>query len=95
MIISVNYDTFKDHVAKNAILALKTFRKATIIERDLVKHFAIFWYVLVCGTYIVWQKFKWWKVPALVGDIMVVDALRHCTLLHCVWFESYTDEHVM
>ena len=28
-----------------------------------------------------------------VSCIMVIGVLTHCTLFHCVWFESHTDEY--
>ena len=41
--------------------------------------------MLVCCTYIMWPKwFKPWKIPTLVGSIMIVAALTHCELLHSV-----------
>ena len=48
-----------------------------------LKNFAIFWYVQVCSTYITWLKqFKPWKVPSVVGSIMVICALTCCEMLH-------------
>ena len=48
-----------------------------------IKRVAIFWCVLVCGVYIIWpNQFKPWKVPTVVGSIVVVGALTCCALLH-------------
>ena len=42
-----------------------------------VESFAIFSYVLVCGTYP-------WKVPVVVGNIVIVGVLTCCALVHSV-----------
>ena len=43
----------------------------------------IFGNVLVCGVYIMWPKqFKVWKVPTVVGSIVVVGVLTSYALLY-------------
>ena len=50
---------------------------------DRVKSFAIFWFLQVCVAYITRLKqFKTWKLPAVVGSIIVNGALTRCALLH-------------
>ena len=57
----------------------------TIIKK-WVKSFAIFWYVIVRNMYIIWQKqFKLWKIPVMIGSIMVVVMLICYALLHFMW----------
>ena len=46
---------------------------------DLIKSFAIFWWVLVCSFYIMWPKsFKLWKVITVIDGVMVVGVLTCC-----------------
>ena len=50
-----------------------------------VKNCEIFWYVLVYWAYIMWPKqFRPCKLPAVVGNIVVVGVLTCCALLYCV-----------
>ena len=50
-----------------------------------VKSFEMSWYVLICSMYIMWPKhIKPWKLPAMLGCIMVVCMLTHCALLQSV-----------
>ena len=47
--------------------------------------FAIFWYLLLCGTYIMWPKqSKLWKVLSMVGSIVVVGVLTYWVLFSTV-----------
>ena len=48
---------------------------------ECAKNLAIFWYMLVCSTYIMWPKL--FKVPAAVVS-MLVGALT-CALLHFMY----------
>ena len=51
----------------------------------LVKSFAIFSPVLVCGMYITWpQQFKPWKVSTVVISIAVVGVLTHSAFFYSV-----------
>ena len=51
-----------------------------------VKSFAIFWYMLVCGTYIMWPKqFKLWERLDMDGSFMKIGALTHRTLFHSMY----------
>ena len=55
------------------------------------KSFAIFWHMLVYDMYITWLKqFKLWKVPTVVGSIVVVGVLTHCALLHSMCDLKFT-----
>ena len=52
--------------------------------------------MLVCGVYITWPKqLKLWKIPAVVGSIVVVGVLIMCIVTFYMEFESCTDEHAM
>ena len=56
-----------------------------MIVQEWIKSFAIFWYILVFGGYIMVPKlFKLWKRSAMVGSIVVVGVLIYFVLLHLV-----------
>ena len=41
--------------------------------------------MLICCMYIMWLKqFKVWRVPAVIGSIVVAGALTWCVLLHSI-----------
>ena len=62
------------------IICLRNREHCTFIPR-WIKSFAVFWYPLVCSTYITWPKmFKPWKAPSVIGSIVVVGALTRCAL---------------
>ena len=55
-----------------------------------VKSFAIFRCMTICNGDITWLKqFKPWKVPTMVGDIVVVGALT-CALVHSMFYLKAT-----
>ena len=48
-----------------------------------VKSFAIFWYMQVCGMYIMWVKqLELWEVLVEIGSIVVIAALICCALFY-------------
>ena len=50
------------------------------------QYFAVFWYVLVCSTCLMWPKsFKPGKLHTVVDSFVVVGALTRCALLHSVY----------
>ena len=51
-----------------------------------IKCFAMFWYVLVCSGYFMRSMhIKPWKLPAVLGSIVVVSAMTCCVLVHSMY----------
>ena len=91
--LSLVYHTYLSGLYLSSNFLFACLFHLSIYIQGWIKNLAIFWHMLVCGTYITWPKqFKPWKVLTVLG--------RWCTdILHIaslfVWFENRTKECAM